>query len=177
MTYKENGYLKVDGSTRPICGKYELSAALTKLAKEISDQKDLSDFIGKEIKYNAFVVPVGLAQDLYFRDKLFNCYFVRDNDIMSLKDMYINNQYLEMINNGVDKKMKVCKESIYNRLGERTQEKDLYDEDIDDIRDEEVDKIQFEGLDDDINIEEDVDLLTDDSEHLDDEDEHLDNED
>lgn len=161
MTYKENGYLKVDGSTRPICGKFELSAALTKLAKEISDQKDLSDFIGKEIKYNAFVVPVGLAQDLYFRDKLFNCYFVRDNDIVSMKDMYINDQYLELIKNGVDKKMKVCKESIYNRLGERTQEKDLYEEDIE-SEDADEDKIQFGDLDEDVNIEQDIEILSDD---------------
>ena len=163
MTYKENGYLKVDGTTRPICGKFELSAALTKLAKEVSDQKDLSDFIGKEIKYNAFVVPVGLAQDLYFRDKLFNCYFVRDNDIVSMKDMYINDQYLELIKNGVDKKMKVCKESIYNRLGERTQEKDLYEEDIE-SEDADEDKIQFGDLDEDVNIEEDIEILSDDDE-------------
>jgi hypothetical protein len=163
MSYKENGYLKVDGATRPICGKFELSAALTKLAKEVSDQKDLSDFIGNEIKYNAFVIPVGLAQDLYFRDKLFNCYFVRDNDIVSMKDMYINDQYLELIKNGVDKKMKVCKESIYNRLGERTQEKDLYEEDIE-SEDADEDKIQFGDLDEDVNIEEDIEILSDDDE-------------
>ena len=165
MAYKSNGYIKVDGPTRPICGKFELSAAYTKLAKEIADQKDLSDFIGEEIEHNAFVIPVGTADDLYFRDNRFNCYFVRDGGVISMKDMYINEQYLELIRNSVAKKAKVCNESIYKRLGEHTDSKDTYDENYE-SEDEDEEKIVFDAIEENINFEEDID-----DELMDDEDE------
>jgi hypothetical protein len=137
METKKDNYINVTGKTRPICGNYELSAVITKFAKELYDQKDLDGFTG-DSKLNTIINPTDVALQLLINN-VYGAYISRDDEVLELKDMYVNYNNIELLTNYFDRQKNIIKRCIIDRLEESStvddncDESDDFDEDIENI--------------------------------------------
>lgn len=147
---KEQDYLTVTTKTRPLCGNYEFSAVLTKLAKEIHDQKDLSNYI-ENFDGNTLINPTDIALQILLNGN-YDAYLIRDNDNQLFSTMYINPTQIEILQNYFTKQRKLIKLSIVDRLNEETRDEDLDQNDYNNDYEEDEDlfnkNIDFDKEDD-----------------------------
>lgn len=167
MTEQKKDYIKVKSMTRPICGNYELSAVLTKFAREIHDQKTLEEYGIKE-ELNAFINPTQIALENLLT-KNYDAYIKRDNDVHKFSDMYVQETGLEIVKSHCDRQQKVTQDCIIKRIHESTREVDMFDDDYEIDEDIELEKvIQFDDPNGNMEIDISDDLMDDeDDENLD----------
>ena len=126
MENKKTDYIKVTSKTRPICGNYELSAIITKFAKEVYDQKNLDGF-AEDRKFNSIINPTDVALQLLMNNT-YGAFVSRDDEILELKNMYVNYNNIELLENYFERQRKIIKRCIIDRLEEASSKFDVDEE-------------------------------------------------
>lgn len=171
MAEQKKDYIKVTSMTRPICGNYELSAVLTKFAREIHDQKTLEEY-GINEDLNAFINPTQVALENLLT-KNYDAYLKRDNDVHKFSEMYVQQTGIEIVQSHCDRQQKVTQDCIIKRIHESTKEADMFEDDYEIDEDIEIEKvIQFDDVNPnlEIDIDEDDIMESEDDEDFDEDD-------
>lgn len=165
MTEQKKDYIKVNSMTRPICGNYELSAVLTKFAREIHDQKTLEEY-GINEDLNAFINPTQVALENLLA-KHYDAYIKRDNDVHKFSEMYIQQTGIEIVQSHCARQQKVTQDCIIKRIHESTREDDMFEDDYEVDDEVELEKvIQFDNVNENLEIDIDDEDLIDEEEDL-----------
>ena len=169
-------YLKTETITRPICSIYELSGSITALAKHIYEDDSVSDYV--DMKYITGIMnPSEIStRALGFRRNEDNTYTAptkkiildRRTEKVNLEDLYINQFYIDEINDYFDRQKKSLELEAIRRNGSKRNESEEEedDESSENVEDnsEEMTVEEFEEgeFDNDISLDSDYDISDDD---------------
>ena len=104
--------------TRPVCGVYELSNVITKLAKNIYDTKNLSKYIKSNGVINNFINPAAVATEL-FKNGIYDARLKRDKELINFSDLYVNPKYYELLNDYFNNQQNNINKFILDNLVEQ----------------------------------------------------------
>ena len=108
-------YLKIGNKiTRPVLSIYELSNCITSLSKSIYEDKSVENYVGDN-DINDFLNPSHIAFEL-LNNKIYDAYINRYSEIVKFSDMYIDTNYMNLIENYFEKQMKITSELILKSL-------------------------------------------------------------
>ena len=180
-------YLKTDTITRPICSIYELSGSITALAKHIYEDDSISDYV--DMKYITGIMnPSEIAtRALGFRregDTSVDSSKGRDGgeytaptkkiildrrtEKVNLEDLYMNQFYIDEINDYFDRQKKSLELEAIRRNGSKHDSESGSDEDDsnenveDDSEEMTVEEFEEGEFDNDVSVESDYDYSDDD---------------
>lgn len=176
-------YLKTDTITRPICSIYELSGSITALAKHIYEDDSVSDYV--DMKYITGIMnPSEIStRSLGFRRESDGDYTAptkkiildRRTEKVNLEDLYINQFYIDEINDYFDRQKKSLElEAIrrncskHSEIGSKadsegdSEEGDTSENVEDDSEEMTVEEFEEGEFDNDISVDSDYDFSDDD---------------
>ena len=176
-------YLKTETITRPICSIYELSGSITALAKHIYEDDSVSDYV--DMKYITGIMnPSEIStRALGFRREDNETYTAptkkiildRRTEKVNLEDLYINQFYIDEINDYFDRQKKSLELEAIRRNGSKRNESEEEEDDSkadsegessENVEDnsEEMTVEEFEEgeFDNDISLDSDYDISDDD---------------
>lgn len=169
-------YLKTDTITRPICSIYELSGSITALAKHIYEDDSISDYV--DMKYITGIMnPSEIStRALGFRRNETGEYTAptkkiildRRTEKVKLEDLYMNQFYIDEINDYFDRQKKSLElEAIRRNCSKHDSESESEEDDSnenveDDSEEMTVEEFEEGEFDNDISVESDYDYSDDD---------------
>lgn len=111
-------YIKNDETriSRPILSIYELSGAITSLAKVIYNDKSLSKYID-DTEVNNIVNPAKIATELLLTNK-YDALINRNSETVKFKDLYINYLHVDMLKNYFNKQDSIVQKYILDKITE-----------------------------------------------------------
>ena len=169
-------YLKTDTITRPICSIYELSGSITALAKHIYEDDSISDYV--DMKYITGIMnPSEIStRALGFRRNEDGSYTAptkkiildRRTEKVNLEDLYMNQFYIDEINDYFDRQKKSLELEAIRRNGSKhdsesdSDEGDSSENVEDDSEEMTVEEFEEGEFDNDVSVESDYDYSDDD---------------
>ena len=170
-------YLKTETITRPICSIYELSGSITALAKHIYEDDSVSDYV--DMKYITGIMnPSEISTRAlgFRRDSSTDSYTAptkkiildRRTEKVNLEDLYINQFYIDEINDYFDRQKKSLELEAIRRNGSKRNESEEEEEgesseNVEDNSEEmTVEEFEEGEFDNDISVDSDYDLSDDD---------------
>lgn len=94
---------------------YELSSAITRLAKTIFDDKDLQKYIDSNAQINDLVNPASIATELLLSGK-YEAVFNRYAENVEFSKLYINPRHIELLRNYFNRQKNIIQTCIIDDL-------------------------------------------------------------